>query len=202
MTTRLWRGVFLIALLVPAMYPSEAAAGRVLGFTVRLDGKDHLFGSAGDNGEAPPGVVWRRLSSTELAPVDGAEVKPDADDPLRATLRGNIAIDVTYGGKATVKELRLVRQTPTAVGWTVDSRDVEQIAKDIGLPEAGPSAAAGTEQPTPAATASQQSPWVWVGAGLAMALFASGFLVTWMRRRMPPPMPLAGPAEPPFADAE
>jgi len=201
MSTRVWRGVVVVALLVPAIYPSEAAAGRVLGFTIRLDGKDYLFGSAGDKGDASPPDVWRRLSVTELAPVDGAEVKADADDPLRATLRGNIAIDVTYGGKASVKELHLVRKSPTAIGWTVDSRDVDEIAKEIGLPES--SAAADTEPPAATAAASQQSPWVWVGAGLAMSLFASGFLVTWLRRRMPPPQaPLAAPAEPPFADAE
>jgi len=201
MSTRVWRGVVLVGLLAPAIYPPEAVAGRVLGFTIRLDGKDHLFGSAGDNGEASAADVWRRLSVTELAPVDGAEVKPDADDPLRATLRGNIAIDVTYGGKATVKELHLVRKSPTAVGWTVDSADVEQLAREIGLPDTP--ASPGTEQAATAPAASQQSPWVWVGAGLAMSLFASGFLVTWLRRRMPPPQaPLAAPAEPPFADAE
>src|SRR5205807_25169 len=83
-------------------------------------------------GRAGAAGVWRYLRFSQLGPVRGATVTPDPDDPLRATLRGEITVDVHYGGKATVKELHLVRQTPTA-GWTVAPDDVERMARDIGL---------------------------------------------------------------------
>jgi len=200
MSTRLWWGGLIVALLIPAIVPTPAAAARPLSFAIELDGKEHLFARGGDDGEGRPADVWRRLSFTELSPVGDAQVKSDPGDPLRATLRGDITIDVSHGGKATVKELHLVRKSP-ATGWTVDSRDVDQIAHDIGL-DNPPAATAPAPPATEPAAATKQSPWVWIGAGLAMSLFASGFLVTWLRRRLPPPARFAGPAEVPFADPE
>lgn len=210
MSTRLCcRAAILIAALSPLAFASNADAARALSFIIRVDGKDSLAGIGGDDGDAAPAVVWRRLASTELKPAPGTDIKADDANPLRATLRGEIEIDVTYGGKANVKELHLVRENPTAA-WMVDREDVERTAKDIGLPE--PNAAAGPETQTAvgAAKSSEQSPWLWVGAGLAAALFVSGIMVSWMRRQMPPSRPLrpSGPiedserADPPFASPE
>jgi hypothetical protein len=207
MTTRFWcRAAVLTAVLVVLAAPPEAAAARPLSFAIRVDGKDYLAGVGGDNGEAPPAVVWRRLAITELKPAPGVDVKPDAADPLRATIRGDVEIDVSDGGKATVKELRLVRENPTAA-WTVDREDVERIAKDIGLGEVPPAAGPATQATTTGSgTTSEPSPLLGVGIGLALALFASGLLVSWMRRRVAPgPVRPVGPAEtaePPFASPE
>lgn len=206
MRTRFWHRAGLLATIagLALAFPPQASAARVLKFAVRVDGKDQLVGTAGDNGDASAAVVWHRLATTELTPPVGVEIRPEVGDPLRAVLRGNIEIEVSYGAKAAVKELRLVREPPSA-GWTVDSRDVEQIAKDIGLggvltPPALPPA------PANSAETANQSPWLWVGAGLAAALFVSGFMVSWLRRQMVPPpshrVTPAEPTDPPFAQPE
>jgi len=210
MSTRLCcRAAILIAALSPLAFASNAHAARALSFIIRIDGKDFLAGMGGDNGDAPPPIVWRRLASTELKPAPGVEIKADDGNPLQATLRGEIEIDVSYGGKANVRELHLVRENPTAA-WTVDREDVERTAKEIGLSDATHTADPETKAAAGAAKSSEQSPLLWIGVGLAAALFVSGIMVTRMRQRMPPSRPVrpggpihdAEPADPPFASPE
>jgi hypothetical protein len=209
MSTRVCcRAAILIAALSPLAIPSNAEAARALSFIIRVDGKDYLAGIGGDNGDSPPAVVWRRLASTELKAAPGVDVKSDDANPVRATLRGEIEVDVSYGGKANVKELHLVRENPTAA-WTVDRDDIERMAKEIGLSDAAPTAGPETQSAAGAAKSSEQSPFLWIGVGLAAALFVSGIMVTRMRQRMPPrPIHPGGhasdaePADPPFASPE
>src|SRR5215218_5637702 len=113
MTRLCFRGAPLLALLALAAAPADVSAARILKYSVSVDGRERLWGDGADNGQAAPEIVWRRLATTPLSPADGADpITPDAADPLRATLRGNIVVEVTTAGKAQTGELRLIRSTP------------------------------------------------------------------------------------------
>jgi hypothetical protein len=155
------------------MIPRAAFAARIIGISILVDGKPYLAGRAWDSGSPPKAAVWRYLTSTELRPK-GVEVPPDPADPLKATLRGKITVNVRYGGKAEVPELHLIRRA-AETAWTVDPDDVERIAEDIGLKEIP----VVTVNPLPELTGSDQTaptvsdsfPWFWaVGSGVAVVL--------------------------------
>ncbi len=167
-----------------ALLPSVAYAGRVGEITIEVDGKQHLSKHTYDNGSPPAAAVWRYLSSTELEPVAGATIPVDPVDPLRATLRGKIVIEVRYGGKAEVAELRLVRRSPEA-GWVVDSDDVERMAASIGLrdiPQVPPDTAATAAGMPRGVKDGGEFPVVWVAVGGAL-LAAGVTIVTVIIRR-------------------
>ena len=179
----------ILALAVVLAPAAPALAMRVVGISVQVDGQPLLTGQHGDQGGAPPAVVWRYLRVSQLGPVQGASIAPDPDNPLRATLRGDITVEVRYGGKATVKELHLVRQTPTA-GWTVAQDDVERMARDVGLgtipvlhPDHGDGPSA--QEPPP-----RDFTLVWVlAAGLFVLVIAGvAVLFWWSRRAAHPPV--------------
>lgn len=202
MTTRLWlTGAPLLALLALAAAPAEARAARVLNFSITVDGKERLWAAGGDNGDDPAATVWNRLTTTQLNPPAGAEpVPPDALDPFRATLRGNIVIAVAYAGKAQVQELHLVRKAPSA-GWTVDAADVERIGREMGLVGADPNqAGAANAAPAAGAEGAQALPlWVWAGGAIAAALFVVGLMVR-LNSNQSPPARLTFPREIPGID--
>jgi hypothetical protein len=206
MTTRLCLGgAPILALLALAAAPAEARAARVLSISITVDGQERLRAAGGDNGESPAVAVWQRLTSTELKPPEGAEPVPaDVLDPLRATVRGNIVIDVSYAGKAQVTEVHLVRRTPSSA-WTVDPADVERIGRQIGLvtgpPIAGPDGPAGNAaNPGAGEGAAQGLPlWVWAGGAIAAALFVVG-LVVRLNVNPSPPARLTIPREIPGLD--
>ena len=79
-------------------------------------------------------------------------------------------------------------------------------AADVELKEEQPSSVASTpaSPPTESATASkpsEKSMLMWIGVGLAAALFVSGIMVTRLRRTLPPPR-TADHDGPPFASPE
>jgi hypothetical protein len=170
-----WRSAVDLLFLTCAvlLLPRAAFAARILGISIQVDGKPHLAGRAWDSGSPPKAAVWRYLTSTELRP-EGVEVPSDPSDPLKATLRGKITINVRYGAKAEVQELHLVRRALNAA-WTVDPDDVERIAKGIGLEEIP--VLRGNPSPELVRTDQTASPvpdgfpWFWaVGSGAAVVL--------------------------------
>jgi hypothetical protein len=88
-----------LAFAMLALLPAPAQAARVGTIKIHVDGKLWLSGGTFDDGSPPPAAVWRCLTSGELRLVEGAAIAADPADPLRATLRGRIVIDVRYGGK-------------------------------------------------------------------------------------------------------
>ena len=149
MRQRQWVVTVLAAGLAALALPGPAFAGRIVDINIELDGKAYLAAAKGDSGLPPPEAVWRYLAVVQLHPEEGVKIAPDPADPLRLTVRGKIAIDVRYGGKATVSELHLTRSSPDA-GWSVLPEDVERIAKEIGLGEPPPPSPEGrTSTPLP-----------------------------------------------------
>ena len=84
-----------------------------------------------DDGLASPDGVWNYLKTIEFTRprnaaagakggyAEGFVVTPDADDPLRTTVTGNIQIACRYGGSVAVKSLKLVRKTRDSEKWRV-----------------------------------------------------------------------------------
>jgi hypothetical protein len=175
----------VLAVALVALLPSVAHAGRVCATRISVDGKTWLAGAFIDGGLTQPADVWWRLASNELQPADGVTIPPDPADPLRATLRGKIVIDVQCGGQAEAKELRLIRRAPGA-GWTVDLLDVQRLAKEIGLDNVSgvvPQQRAAGPGPRPtSAPAAGGIPWLWVAGGGAAVLAAVLIGVTLARR--------------------
>ena len=75
-------------------------------------------------------MAWRRYSVTPLRPEPGIQVPTEPGDPLRATLRGQIHINVKQS--MTVSELRLVRQTVDS-DWVI-AEDPEPVRTWLGEP--------------------------------------------------------------------
>ena len=188
MTRLCFRGAALVALVALAAAPADVRAERTLKFTVSINGELRLTGDGADNGQAPQEVVWRRLATTPLHPVEGTEPIPaDPANPLRAFVRGNILVEVSTAGRAQASELRLIRSTPTS-GWTVAPEDVNELGRSLGFGEP----AAGTESNATPTTAPAEEPasgvplWVWLGGAIAAALFSVGLMIRLGVNQSPP----------------
>lgn len=101
---------------------SAVRAERLVSIAVEVDGKPALEGHASDDGFDSPYLVWRHLKGAALAPSPRFQVTPSADDSERATLEGEIVVDVRYGAKVKTTELPLVL---VAGNWQVDPVWVE-----------------------------------------------------------------------------
>ena len=122
-------------------HPPMAHAERFIAFEIRLEGNRALSGFRLDDGLASPDVVWDYLKTIEFTRprnaaagakggyVEGFVVTPDADDPLRATVTGNLQISCRYGGSVEVKSLKLVRKTRDAEKWQVAPDEFERISQ-------------------------------------------------------------------------
>jgi hypothetical protein len=106
-------------------------------FRVSIDGKKVLGATAWAIG-ADADTVWRSLKRVELQPVKGYKVEADSDDPLRATLKGEVIIQAYVGGhigeRAEVSELKLVREKDDAL-WKVAPAEVERTFKGRNQPK-------------------------------------------------------------------
>ena len=79
-------------------------------------------------------AVWRNLRRVELRPFQQNKVEADRDDPLRATLRGKVVIQASYGGQAEVSQLKLVREKDNA-WWKIDPAEIERTFKSRSKPK-------------------------------------------------------------------
>jgi hypothetical protein len=77
-------------------------------------------------------LLWKELVSAPLIPISHFKVTPDADDPLRATLQGKLAVELHYNrqtwGRVPISTLKLIRKTPKT-RWTLDPDDAKRIAE-------------------------------------------------------------------------
>lgn len=189
------KNLIVVGLVVLAPLTVSGQTLRSITIRVELDGKPVLTSITGDNGTPPPEVVWRYLKTYPFIPVRAANIKADPDNPLRLTLKGKITVDVPYGGKAEVGELKLQRKTEKE-GWRIDESDVEKMAISIGLPpppaepappppgnpisEMKPGASPPPTPPKSDAPIFGGSIWVWLLGGLVVLV-----LIAAIYRAMP-----------------
>jgi hypothetical protein len=125
--------VLILALGVALAPSGRCFAARYVPMTLSINGKAVLKAGSGDNGSPGPDVVWRYLKNAKFQPTNGFSVEPDRDDPLRATLAGNVVVDVSYGGRADVSELKLVRATKEEP-WQIAPEEIERTFKSRHKP--------------------------------------------------------------------
>lgn len=101
-----------------------AFAVQLVRYQISLDGKPILTTSTAGHNEDPD-TIWRFLKRLPLRSVKGYHIVPDADEPMRATLRGSIIVQVDEGGLAEVYELRLARQAEGGA-WTMAEIEVNR----------------------------------------------------------------------------
>lgn len=96
---------------------SSAQAERLVRIAVLVDGKPVLEGHAGDDGFASPYLVWQHLKGAALNPSPGFQVEPAPEVPERATLKGEVVVDVQYAARVKTNELPLML---VAGNWQID----------------------------------------------------------------------------------
>lgn len=118
----------LILSLGVALAGRPCFAARLVPMSVSIDGKVVMKASSGDNGNQGPDIVWDYLKKAKFAPTNGFQVEPNRDDPLRATLTGNVVLVVAYGGRADLSELKLVRAAKDGP-WQIAPEEIERTFK-------------------------------------------------------------------------
>jgi len=81
--------------------------------------------------------VWRELKRLNIVPIQRYKIEPDPSNPLLATLKGSVIVEVKYDGqswgRANVAELKLVRERPNA-RWKVDPAEVVRTLASREIP--------------------------------------------------------------------
>jgi serpin B len=129
------RASLLLALGVLLVCSRSAFAAHFVEFSVSLNGKVVLETQrrnlTGQQVEGPD-VVWRHLKQMELHPKNGFDLKADRNDPLMATLKGEVTVDEVYDGKPNgrvrVSLMKLVRETENDT-WKVAPGDVQRTLR-------------------------------------------------------------------------
>lgn len=122
----------VLALSVFLVSSQSAFAVRLVRFEIIVDRNVVLDTSTGDHAEDAD-TVWGYLKDLKLRPVKAHRVDPDRGDPLRATLKGKVIIQVDAGGRAEVSELKLVREKEDAP-WKIAPAEVERTFKSRHKP--------------------------------------------------------------------
>jgi hypothetical protein len=125
--------VLVLALGVVVAAGSQAFAARLVPMSLSINGKVVMKASWGDNGSPGPDVVWRYLKNAKLQPMNGFTLEPDRDDPLHATLTGNVVLEVSYGGRADLSQLKLVRAAEDGP-WQIAPAEIERTFKSRHKP--------------------------------------------------------------------
>jgi hypothetical protein len=100
-------------------------AARYVPITISVNGHAVLKGGMSDNGEADADEIWRHLQNAKLEPIGEYRVDRDPRDPLRASLRGKVVLEVAYAGRAELSELKLIRASEFAT-WKVAPDEIER----------------------------------------------------------------------------
>jgi hypothetical protein len=82
-----------------------------------------------------PDNVWGELKRETIY---GKKIDPNFDNPLRATLKGGVVIELSYAGKpwgqVEVPQLKLSREKPNTL-WKVDPDELEKMLQNRTEPE-------------------------------------------------------------------
>jgi hypothetical protein len=114
----------LLSLAVMFVGSRAALAVQLVRYQISLDGKPILATSTSGHNEDPD-TIWRFLKRLPLRSVKGYRIVPDRDEPMRATLRGSIVVQVDEGGLAEVHELRLQRESQGGA-WSIAEIEVNR----------------------------------------------------------------------------
>src|SRR5947209_1458942 len=108
----------------------QAAAARVIHAEIHLlGGRVVLRALTGDDGRAGEDAVWDYLKRVSFGGGAKVSIRPDPDNPLRATLEGKIKVRIAYGGEVEVSTLRLIRAHKIDDEWKIDPKQVDEMAK-------------------------------------------------------------------------
>lgn len=118
----------ILALGVVLASGGQCFAARLVRMSVSIDGKVVMNASWGDSGNAGPDIVWDYLTNAKFQPTNGFSVEPDRENPLRATLTGNVVLNVSYGGRADLSELKLVRTAENGP-WQIPQEEIDRTYK-------------------------------------------------------------------------
>lgn len=119
---------FLLPLAWISTVGQTARAERIVDAHIRLlDRHVVLRASEADDGRADSDAVWQYLKEIRFRDSRDIAILPDADDPLRATLRGEIRVAIRYGGSIRVSLLTLVREKKTANEWAILPEQVDKM---------------------------------------------------------------------------
>lgn len=126
-----------IAFLALLSVPGAASAARFVEVTVSVDDVIMLTGSRGDDGHADVDDVWNYLKTLKLVPTEhfaGLKIPADAQSALLKSNApvgqpGEIVVSIDYGGIATTRTLRLVREPPDKYGreWRIFAADLDDL---------------------------------------------------------------------------
>jgi hypothetical protein len=125
--------------------------------------------SAGDREDAA--TLWRRLSREPFAAEPVGNLEHDADDPLSASLTGDIVVELSHARRTlvrlNVRRLQLVRPNEQDDKWRLPPEEVERTARLAGL---GPARAAPGQQ------------WAFTGIRMVLpiVLIAIITIVVWL----------------------
>jgi hypothetical protein len=119
------RRLAILALGLAFVSGGRCLAARYVPITIWLNSHAVLKGGTSDNGEADPDVLWRHLKNATLRRIGEYRVERDAQDGSRATLTGNIVVEVSYAGRAEVSELKLIRAAEPGT-WKVAPDEIER----------------------------------------------------------------------------
>jgi hypothetical protein len=123
----------ILALGVVLVSSRPGFAARHVPIAVSIDGKVVIKSGRWDNGRVGADSLWRYLKDLKFQPISGFSVEPDREDSLRATLKGDVVIDVRYGGRAEVSELKLIRANEDAP-WQIVAAEVERTLRSRHKP--------------------------------------------------------------------
>ncbi len=118
-------GVLAASLLGLALLAQSAVAARLIRMSVQLDGKPILTSMTDDDAIPGPYTVWRYLKSRPFKAVKDVSLQPEADNPLKAVLRGKVRVVVEDCPAVETSELTLTRKSEQGNTWFLDPEWVE-----------------------------------------------------------------------------
>lgn len=125
----------VLAACLSLIQPVKTTPQRIITARILFDGKPILETTTSDNGYPDADAVWDYLKSIKFKPTDEfnkLKIDATAKEVLLSKKENNvhqheISIEISYGGKATPHNLRLIRVPSDKQGreWTLDPLDVD-----------------------------------------------------------------------------
>ena len=127
----------LLASVLAFSWANEASAARFIAASISVDGKVILEGSHADRGTVDADGVWDYLKVVKFKPTKeftnmmvGANAsKLELKGSESVGREGTIVVDIRYGGRAHVRELKIVRVAKDKRGheWKLDAKQVDEM---------------------------------------------------------------------------
>lgn len=125
----------VLAVCLSLIQPIAPTPQRLILARILFDGKPILEATTSDNGYPDADEVWNYLKSVKFKPTDEfkkLKIDAAAKEALLSKKENNgdqheITIEISYGGKAKPRNLKLIRVPRDKRGreWTLDPLDVD-----------------------------------------------------------------------------